>query len=110
MKNKIKNWIIHKLGGYTKEDRDNKPIKFSVQNIKLETINYDMYISDYDFHRYPKEYFEEFVKLELAKEIAKKLNPMWTLKELDSNGKKISLKIEIPSIYVRESENNEKES
>lgn len=106
-KNKIKNWLIHKLGGYTKEDRDNEPIKFSVQNIKLETISAIYNIDEYLMMKYSEEEIEKIIVKELVKELSTYIKPKFILEDSPIMGRRIKAKIEIPSEYIRRRDINE---
>ena len=106
-KNKIKNWLIHKLGGYTKEDRDNEPIKFSVINIKLETISTIYNIDEDLMIKYSEEEIEKIIEKELVKELSTYIKPELILEDSPIMGRRIKAKIEIPSEYIRKRDINE---
>ena len=64
----FKKWLIHKLGGYTEEQRINHAITYNT--VKLETLKvaYQIRTSFIDWERY-----DEAIKEELAISIGKKL-------------------------------------
>lgn len=62
---KIKNWLIHKLGGKTK-DEIIPPIQYTVYRPKVETIKAQFIDNGVNV---PKEYVEEMLMRNLASEI-----------------------------------------
>lgn len=99
-KNRFKNWLIHKLGGYTKEDIDNQPIKYNVVNIKLETINAVYNLNEYSMLNFSEEYVENMVKKQLKNQLLDHIKPELILED-DCLGKRVKAKIELPSKYVK---------
>ena len=105
-KNRFKNWLIHKLGGYTKDEYDfiiKKPIKYNVVNIKLETIKARKYIDDYEIHNidYPIERQITAIKNDLKLELLNIIEPEYILEQGIENQKTMIAKIELPSKYVK---------
>ena len=100
MMNKFKKWLIHRLGGYTKEDIDNTPVKYNVQNIKLESIKAIHYFDVYKFLNLPQEIAESIFKSEMAKELLTHIKPEYCW-EKDGEKIKYIAKIELPSKYVK---------
>ena len=106
-KNKFKNWIIKKLGGYTSSEYNTLlyPIKlpdFTVQNIRLETINAVHLIDEFDmfYLKYPSNEAIENIKEQLKRQIVSYIEPEFVVEEYAGN-KKIRAKIEIPVKYIR---------
>ena len=106
-KNKFKNWIIKKLGGYTSSEYNTllHPIKlpdFTVQNIRLETINASHLINEFDmfYSKYPSDKVIEDVKEQLKRQIVFCIEPEFIVEEYAGN-KKIRAKIELPSKYIK---------
>ena len=98
--NRFRKWLIHKLGGYTKEDIDNQPIKYSVQNIKLETIKAIHYVDDYRIFNCTQDDIESYLQDMLSKKILTHIRPEYCWEQ---DGKEIRYiaKIELPSQYVK---------
>ena len=96
-------WLIHKLGGYTKEDIDKQPIKYNVVNIQLKTIKSYYNLDEYVTLNYSSEYVMNSIERELQKEIIKQIKPE-IIMEVNPNplcSKRIIAKIELPDKYVK---------
>ena len=103
---RFKNWLIHKLGGYTKEEYDfiiNQPVKYNKVNIKLENIKVRRYIDDYEIHNidYPIERQITAIKNELKLELLNIIEPEYILEQGIDNQKTMIAKIELPDKYVK---------
>ena len=75
MMTRFRKWLIHKLGGFTKEDIDKKPIKCNVTNIQLKTIKSYYYLDEYSTLNYSSEYVMNSIERDLKKEIIKQIKP-----------------------------------
>lgn len=104
---KFRKWLIHKLGGYTKEDIDNQPVKYSMQNIKLESISAIYNIDEYLLMKYSEEEIEKIIVKELVKELSTYIKPELICEDSPIKGRRIKARIEIPSKYIRRRDINE---
>lgn len=107
--NRFRKWLIHKLGGYTKEEYKKlafSPVEYKKINIKLETIKAIHYLDDYRIFNCSQDDIENYLRDMLNKKIFSYIRPEYCWEQ---DGKQIRYiaKIELPSQYLKGVEDDE---
>ena len=93
--NRFKKWLIHKLGGISKEET----IEFKTQNVSLQTIKAKYCISENELLVMDR-LTEDRIKRELAYDLLHFIQPEYICVN-DFDNRFIMAKLELPSKYIK---------